>query len=73
MITTLAQNARDVGSIPALGTLFPIFLTHMCNLAFSALNPLHVRKHRILYEEINKHIINDLSQSNPGAKKQFIC
>ena len=23
--STLAQNARDVGSIPALGTLFPIY------------------------------------------------
>ena len=26
---TLAQNARDVGSSPALGTLFPIFITPM--------------------------------------------
>ena len=25
--STLAQNARDVGSIPALGTIFPIFVT----------------------------------------------
>ena len=26
---TLVQNARDVGSIPALGTIFPIFVTLM--------------------------------------------
>ena len=26
--STLAQNARDVGSISALGTIFPIFNTH---------------------------------------------
>ena len=27
MVNTLAQNARDVGAIPALGTIFPIFIT----------------------------------------------
>ena len=27
--STLARNARDVGSIPALGTIFPIFITPM--------------------------------------------
>ena len=27
MVTTLARNPRDVGSIPALGTILPIFLT----------------------------------------------
>ena len=27
MVSTLAQNARGVGSIPALGTIFPIFIT----------------------------------------------
>ena len=29
MVSTLAQNARDVGSILALGTLFPIIITPM--------------------------------------------
>ena len=29
MIIILAQNARDVGSIPALGAKFPIFITPM--------------------------------------------
>ena len=29
MVSTLAQNARGVGSIPALGTIFPIFNTPM--------------------------------------------
>ena len=27
MVSTLAWNGRDVGSIPALGTIFPIFIT----------------------------------------------
>ena len=27
IVSTLAQNARDVGSIPALGAIFPIFIT----------------------------------------------
>ena len=27
MVSTLAQNARDRGSIPALGTIIPIFIT----------------------------------------------
>ena len=27
MVSTLARNARDVGSIPALGTIFTIFIT----------------------------------------------
>ena len=27
--STLAQNARDVGSISALGAIFPIFITPM--------------------------------------------
>ena len=27
MVSTLVQNARDVGSIPALGTIFSIFIT----------------------------------------------
>ena len=29
MVSTLAQNARDVGSVPALGTIFPIFIKPM--------------------------------------------
>ena len=29
MISTLGQNVRDVGLIPALGTIFPIFITAM--------------------------------------------
>ena len=29
IVSTLARNARDVGSIPALGTIFPIFITPM--------------------------------------------
>ena len=27
MVSALTQNARDVSSIPALGTMFPIFIT----------------------------------------------
>ena len=27
MVITLAQNAKDMGSIPTLGTIFPIFIT----------------------------------------------
>ena len=27
MVSTLAQTVRDVGSIPAQGTIFPIFIT----------------------------------------------
>ena len=27
MVSPLSQNARDLGSIPALGAIFPIFLT----------------------------------------------
>ena len=27
MISTLAQNTRDVGSTPAVSTIFPIFIT----------------------------------------------
>ena len=27
IVNTLAQNARDVGSVPTLGTIFPIFIT----------------------------------------------
>ena len=27
MVTTLAQNAGDVGSILALGAIFPVFIT----------------------------------------------
>ena len=30
--STLAQNARDVCSIPTLGTIFPIFITPMTSL-----------------------------------------
>ena len=26
MVSTLARNARDVGSIPTLGTILPIFI-----------------------------------------------
>ena len=33
MVSILAQHARDVGSIPALGTIFPIFITPMTLLA----------------------------------------
>ena len=33
--STLAWNARDVGSIPGLGTLFPIFITHTILLAMT--------------------------------------
>ena len=29
MVRIQAQNARDVGSLPALGTIFPIFITPM--------------------------------------------
>ena len=29
MVSTLAWNARDVGLVPALGTIFPIFITAM--------------------------------------------
>ena len=29
MVSSLAQNARDVGSRPTLGTIFPIFITSM--------------------------------------------
>ena len=28
MSSTLTWNARDLGSIPALGAIFPIFITH---------------------------------------------
>ena len=27
MVSTLAWNARDAGSIPALGTIYPVFIT----------------------------------------------
>ena len=27
MVSTQVRNARDVGSIPALGAIFPIFIT----------------------------------------------
>ena len=27
LVSTMTQNARDVGSIPALGTMLPIFIT----------------------------------------------
>ena len=27
MVITMARNAKDVGSIPALGSIFPIFIT----------------------------------------------
>ena len=33
IISTLAQNARDVGSIPTLGIIFPIFITPMTLVA----------------------------------------
>ena len=29
VVSTLTQNARDVGSIPVLGIIFPIFVTLM--------------------------------------------
>ena len=29
IVSTLIQNAREVGTIPALGTVFPIFITPM--------------------------------------------
>ena len=36
MVNTLAQNARGVGSIHTLGTIFPIFITliiiYICNI-----------------------------------------
>ena len=33
--STLAQNIRDVGSIPALGTLFPVFITPITLVAMA--------------------------------------
>ena len=33
MVSTLAQNVRDVDSIPTLGTLFLLFITHMTLVA----------------------------------------
>ena len=33
MVSTLAWNARDVGWIPTLGTIFSIFLTPMTPVA----------------------------------------
>ena len=33
--STLAWNARDVGSVPALGTIFPIFITPAAELWIS--------------------------------------
>ena len=32
MVSTLAQNVIDVGSILALGTIFPVFITPMTRL-----------------------------------------
>ena len=34
MVGRLTQNARDLCSIPFLGVLFPIFMTHMTHLCF---------------------------------------
>ena len=34
MVSTLSLNQRDVGSIPALGTVFPIFTTPMTHAFF---------------------------------------
>ena len=28
MVSSLSRNSRDMGSIPTLGTIFPIFITH---------------------------------------------
>ena len=39
MVSTLAQNASDVGSIPLLGTIFPIFITPT-TLSWSRLSKL---------------------------------
>ena len=41
MVSTLAQNARDMGLIPALGELFPIVTTPM-TLVDVILYKLHV-------------------------------
>ena len=35
MVSPLAQNAKDVGLIPTLGTLFPIFITSMALVAIT--------------------------------------
>ena len=35
MVSTLAQNARDVGSIPDLGALFPIYVRHLTLVAMT--------------------------------------
>ena len=37
MVSTLAQNARDVGSIPALGAIFPSFITRVGLLAMTVI------------------------------------
>ena len=42
MVSTLAQNARDVGSTAALDTIFPIFITLMTTQLRSGLWELNV-------------------------------
>ena len=35
MVSRVVQNGRDVASIPAVGTLFPIFITPMTLVAIN--------------------------------------
>ncbi len=41
--STLARNARDVGSSPALGTEFPIFITPTTLVAVT-MDPVHATR-----------------------------
>ena len=35
MVSALALHAKDEGSIPTLGAMFPIFITHMILVAMT--------------------------------------
>ena len=41
MVSSLARNARDVGSIPALGEIFSIFITPTAVLCFGGRGMVH--------------------------------
>ena len=49
MISTLVQNASDVCSIPALGTIFLIFITHIYETGFRNHHHVQVMCRMVVY------------------------
>ena len=62
MVSTLALNARDVCSIPTLGTIFPIFVTPTTLVAVT----------RVLYKLCAVWLLNRYEHTFCAESRKFV-